>query len=513
MSLAHRAIKNGAFSIVSQITSLVLGLLFAGMTIRYLGTARAGFFMVAGLILGWFGMTGMGGFRAAAVQRLAALSAVRDWGTSRAVLGTVLTANLALSLPFAVISVAAFPYLFTWSRLDAVYRHDAWCVVALGALSFMIDQWAGTLRGLYGAHQRFDLGTYTGFGFGLFGNLARLFVLVQYTTMASVALVNVAVSSVWLAVDLVLTRKMLSGWVLPVWRHAELRPLMRFGAWAWSGDIIGAVASNLGNLVTTYFLGSAPLPYLTLPQRIVTQVHLFVASCCYFLFPTLAAESNASDNVIARVEDRLRWFVGATTWAVYAALVVAGPQLLSLMAGADFARHAYPPLVMFCVLFAINGQNIVYTYASMAVGRIHPSVVCENSASLLTVASNFILIPWLGYMGACWAAMWKVPCIMVQCLWSRRVLGLPTTLRTEWGPYLSPLAGVLVWGGVAVLSRVFCSHTPYLVLAGSLWCGAAAYLLTVWYLETHVLAKHARWAMVLTLVDFVRSRARNRVTQ
>jgi len=505
--LLQRAIKNGVFSVLTQVITLVLGLLFAGMTIRYLGTARAGFFVTAGMILGWFDVAGVGGFRGAAVQRLAVLSAACDWSTSRAVLGTVLFASLGVALPLALASVAAFPYLFSWSRLDASYRDDAWWVVVLGAVGFVVDQGAATLRGVYGAHQRFDLVAYTSFAFGLFGNLARLFVLVCYQTMASVALVNIAVSIVWLATDGLLTRQLLGGWVLPVWRKAELRPLARFGLWAWSGDTMSAIANNAGNLVINYFLGSAPLPYITLPQRIAGQVHVFFASCSYFLFPTLAAQGEKSGSAIARVEDRMRWFVAAGGWPVYVALILAGSTLLTLMAGADFARHAYLPLVMFCVVYAVNAQNIIYTFSTYAVGRIHASVVAETSASVLTVLSNLILIPWLGYMGVCWAALWKIPAVLLQSIWSRRLLGLSRSLRAEWAPYLSPATGALAWLGVAGLSRLLAGGQPYLALALSLVLGGTAYLATVWYLETGVLSPHRRWETVSRTVGLLRARA------
>lgn len=491
--LLQRAVKGSVFSAATQIVSLVLGLLFAGMTVRYLGNARAGFFLVAGLILGWFGVAGVGGFRAASVQRLATLSGLRDWRTSRAVLGTVLLANLAVSLPFAMTSVALFPYLFSWSRLDGSYRHDAWCVVALGAAGFMVDQWSSTLRGVYSAHQRFDLVTYTSLAFGICGNLSRLFALVQYRNMASVAVVNLAVSVAWLGADALVTRRLLNGWVLPVWSREELRPLMRFGLWAWSGDVIGAIATNVGNAVTTYYLGSFPLPYIAIPQRIVGQCHLLLVNTCYFLFPTLAAEGVAAGITISRVEDRLRWFVAAATWPLYVILVLVGPTLLAVMAGREFAVHAYVPLVMFCVLFSINAQNIVYSFTTMAIGRIHPSVVAENAASLLTAVSCPVLIPWLGYIGACWAAMWKMPAVILQSVWSRRVLGLSRSARAEWAPYVSPCVGVLAWLGVAGLSKVLCEHHETLALVISLSCGGVCYLGTVWYLETRSFSRYSRW--------------------
>jgi hypothetical protein len=146
-------------------------------------------------------------------------------------------------------------------------------------------------------------------------------------------------------------------------------------------------------------------------------------------------------------------------------------------------------------------------FSTYAVGRIHASVVAETSASLLTVLSNLILIPWLGYMGVCWSALWKVPAVLLQSIWSRRLLGLSRSLRAEWAPYLSPAAGASVWFGVAGLSWLVAGGQPYLALSMSLVFGVTAYLAAVWYLETRVLSRHRRWETVGRTVDLLRARA------
>ena len=68
------AIKNSSYNTFGQLIVAILGLFFAGMTIRYLGPGRAGFFILASSILGWVQLAGGGAFHAPAVQKLAKLS-------------------------------------------------------------------------------------------------------------------------------------------------------------------------------------------------------------------------------------------------------------------------------------------------------------------------------------------------------------------------------------------------------------------------------------------------------
>ena len=46
------AIKNSFYGMLGQLVVAVLGLVFAGMTIKYLGLERAGFFILISSILG-----------------------------------------------------------------------------------------------------------------------------------------------------------------------------------------------------------------------------------------------------------------------------------------------------------------------------------------------------------------------------------------------------------------------------------------------------------------------------
>ena len=64
-------VKNSLFTVVSQIIILLLGLVFAGMTIKYLGAGKAGFFILISSILGWVNLAGGGEFHLPAVKYIA----------------------------------------------------------------------------------------------------------------------------------------------------------------------------------------------------------------------------------------------------------------------------------------------------------------------------------------------------------------------------------------------------------------------------------------------------------
>ena len=140
------AIKNSSYNTVGQLSIAVLGLLFAGMTIRYLDPGRAGFFILISAILGWVQLAGGGAFHSPAVQKLAKLSFQKEQKIFHDIVRTVVSANILVGIPFAIGAIIAFPTLFSWSQLDEIYRSNAFIVVVFGALGFIIDQYSSGLN-------------------------------------------------------------------------------------------------------------------------------------------------------------------------------------------------------------------------------------------------------------------------------------------------------------------------------------------------------------------------------
>jgi len=332
--------------------------------------------------------------------------------------------------------------------------------------------------------------------------LARLLVLILFTTMASLAWVNLIVSICWLFVDIILVHRLLECWIWPRWHKNKLKPLMVFGLWSWAGDAVGAISTNLSNLVITIYLGSAPLPYIMLPYRICNQLHLFFAGSSYFLFPTLAGQGDRATEDIARIEDRLRWFTAIISFGAYIALAATGYWLLTFLVDKDFANNAMVPLLIYCLIYAINAFNIVYSFSTMAIGKIHASIVAENGSSLLALGFSVFLIPLFGYIGLCMAQLWKIPAVIIQCFWSRSILKLKNTLRLEIAPYISPVIGGACWGLIIFFVRFFYPHQMIEQLIG-LFIGFILFTTTIWYVETHWFPSMQRWPTLIRVVKLI----------
>lgn len=490
--LLNRAIRNGVFSVSAHIINLVLGLLFAGMTIKHLGNAQAGFIIMASFILGWTSLAGGGSFRSPAVQRISFLYSEKHNKKVKEVLRTLLTANIIVAIPFAVATLIAFPILFDWSNLSPSLKNDAWIVILCGTIGFLVEQWSSGLRVIYAAKQRFDLGTISLLIFGLFGNLARLFVLIQYQNMPSLAFVNLIISFLWLIFDIKLVSKLIGGIIIPGWNWIEFKPLLSFGLWSWLGDVSNVLFFNFSNFIVSKYLGSAVLPYIVFPQRIITQVHLFFASGAYFLFPTLAGQGIKAEYDIKRVEDRLRWFFSVSSIGIYIGLFLCGPWLFTFLVNKEFSENAMMPYLLFCIWGITTTQMLVYLYSTMAIGKVKANTITDLTVSILTVVSTYLLIPVFGYLGICIAQLWKVPGVLWHTLWCRRILNIKSSFGATFSTYVSTFIGTTFWIVLHMaIKNLFSVHynlIPILALVEFF-----IYLILIWLLETKLFSYPERW--------------------
>lgn len=502
--LLQRAVKNSGFSIAAQIVTLILGLLFAGMTIRYLGPAQAGFFLVASSILGWNQMAGAGSFKAPAVQKLAQYFTNQSFHQSRILSSTIISANLVIAIPFVIATIFAFPILFSWSKLDTTYENSAYLVVLLGSIGFFIDQWASSIRGVYEAHQRFDIAAYTSSFFGLFGNLARLFSLIYFSNMSSLAITNLIISAAWLLTDFYFVRKLLGGGFMPGWNWKELKPLLNFGFWSWIGNTSNVIYFNITGLILTKHLGSAYLPYIALPQNIVGKVHQFFLSTSYFLFPTLAAQGEQVHEDIARLDDRLRWFMAVMSFYVYTAIYLLGPFLLKILVNKDFSDQANIALGFYCLWGIFTSQMIVNVFTTMSVGKAQANAVVDIIVSCLTIVLTFIFIPKWGFVGVCVAQMVKLPAVIWHLLWSRKLLRLPLRIKETFSPYFSPAIASLAWVGISTifLSNNNPTFVQYLLVFS---IGSALFALLIFCLEKLSFNKFSRINSLIVVYKYIKS--------
>lgn len=507
-SILRRAVRNAVFNGIGTILTFILSFAFAGLTIRYLGESRGGYFMTLQALLGLNFLLLGAGLGTPAVRRLAILYGQNNLLAARSVVGAVVVVNIATTLPIAVLIIIFFSPIFDWTRLDAIYFAEAYSATLLVCASFMVGQISSSWQTVYQAFQRYDLINVLNTVFGFLSGVAGIVALQIMPTMTTVALVGLGVVILRLVCDAYLMRRLLGSVPLIAWPWNEIRPMLKFGGWTYLGTVGAFLFTNIDRLILTTFLGSAALPYYVVPQRLYSQVHSTLVSQTAFLFPMFSAFGESAAQEIARLEDRLRWFIALVSAAVYTGLGLSGTFIIAKLVNSDFAARATAPLILACVQGFLNAQNIYPYFSSWAVGKGAPNAVAQIVNGVLVSVTAIVLIPRLGYLGASIAQLWIGVTVIWHTLWVRRSIAT-TVGRWNWlRPYISPICMSAVWISTMWLSAKF---VPGDSIGFFVWVaiGGGESLAIVWLIEHWFFAVDQRWATLTRAMRIPLSKIEN----
>jgi O-antigen/teichoic acid export membrane protein len=492
-SVLHYAVRNSLFSGFGTVFTFIISFVFAGLTIRFLGNTRGGYLMTLQAILGLNALVGGFGLGTPAIRQTAILFSKGDLAGARALVGSTTTVNVVSALVFALVTIISFPWVFTWSKLDPVYRTDALWATLFVAGSFLLTQAASSWQSIYQSLQRYDLSSSLATVFGLAAGIAGTIVLTLAPTMAAVALVGFCLAVVRLACDAYFSIRLLGGISRPTWRWAMIRPMLGFGGWTYLSSLGGFLFTNLDRLVVTAFLGSAAMPYYVLPQRLYSQVHTALSGQSRFLFPMFSAFGEAVRVEMERLEDRLRWFIALTSGAAYTGMALIGPLVLSQLVSAEYSRLAALPLILACVQGFFHAQEIVPYFYSWALGAGAPNTMADLVNGTLVILTAVLLVPHFGYLGASVAQLWIVGVSVAHTVWVRHLVS-PGGPKFGWlRAYASPAMLVTVW---VSLTNALVHFVPggVVMYISYVAIGGLAGLATVWVVENSWFRSYDRWA-------------------
>jgi O-antigen/teichoic acid export membrane protein len=495
-SILQRTVRNSIFTGLGAVSTFILGFVFAGLTIRYLGESRAGYLLALQAVIALNALVGGFGLGTASVRRLAFLHAQGDFVKARAVVGSVSTVNIITGLLFSLLIVILFPTIFAWSRLEYIYKEDAlWATLFISG-SFLLTQIMSSWRAVYEGLQRYDLITALATAFSLLSGTCGIVVLAIAPTMRAIAVTGFAVNVIRLACDAYFVQRLLKRLPPLTWMWSEIRPMLGFGGWTYLSSLGGFLFTNMDRLILTTFLGSAALPYYAIPQRLYSQIHTALINQYQFVFPMLSAFGDKATIQIERVEDRLRWFVGLVSGAAYTGLFLIGPPILGLLVSPEFARQATLPLVLACVQGFFHAQMVVPYFNSWAVGSGAPNAAAQLLNGTLVGLTSILLVPRFGFVGASIAQLWIGVIVIGHSLWVRHIIS-PRSHIWGWpSAYLSPFLMSLVWLFIVEMGTRLVPSSPSMFYALVL-LGVIVGLWVVRLVERLIFSAYDRWTTLI----------------
>jgi O-antigen/teichoic acid export membrane protein len=502
--MLKKAVTNSFFTTFGALASAAIGLLFAGQTIRFLGDQRAGFLLTIQSVLGLASSVGGLGFGTAAIRRIAFYHGKGDDENARECLGSVIFLNGAISVVVSLGFVAAFPIVFTWSRIDPALRQDAFLATLMVSASFLAQQLLTSYGIVLIATLRYDILATTGTIFGLLSGGAGLVVLTLNKSMVALAGLTLILTLLQLLVNILLARRLLNARITIKFNLKEIREMFKFGAWAWLTEIGSIFSSSLDKIALTSIMGSAALPYYSMSQRIVSQIHGLLSGQSQFVFPLLASQGDETSNKVMRVEDRLRWFIAYISAILYGIVAVFSLPLFAILVTPEFSKLAMIPILLGCVQGFFVAQSIIPYQTSYAEGNGTPVAVTAFLGGTMIFVSMLLLGPRLGIIGINISQLWVGVTAMIMTAWV-----LKSRKSWNWTRLVRPLiTPTMIFAFLISISLIFgekAIHFNIVTTALELVSILLISLLGLW-IEKNKFEEYACFPTLVSALKIVRSK-------
>ena len=387
---------------------LLLALALTPVLVQQMGIERWGLFTLALALVGVFGVFDLG-VGAALTRALATRIGAGEKAGAAELAGAAITALALVSGIVAVAAFAAVPFLVerllnTPPALQAE-AVAAFRVLCLAAPLVVVN---AALWGALAAHQRFREANLVTIPVATMYYLGPVLVLAVWTSLVGVVLALVAcrlantLSYLWLA------RRDLPGLRPAMPRWTVVGPLLRIGGWMSASGMLTQALLYADRFLVGALLTLSAVAFYATPLDLVMRMWILPVAVAQALLPAMASAYATHARTTAGLLRRGALLVSAAVLPACVLLVAAGPEILRLWLGAEFAAGGGRVLQILSV-------GIFFSCAAFAPGALLDAIGRPDANAKWQLAQAALFLPlsalglvWFGIEGA--AAAWAARC-------------------------------------------------------------------------------------------------------
>ncbi len=441
---------------------LLLALALTPVLVHQMGIERWGFFTLALALVGVFGVFDLG-VGSALTRALAERIGRSETEGAAELAGAAMTALALVSGAVALLAFAFAPALVE-RGLNTPPELQAEAVTAIRVLCLAAPLVVvnAALWGTLAAYQRFREANLVTIPVAAMYYLGPVLVLMVWKSLVGVMLALVAcrlantVSYLWLA------RRDLPGLWLRAPRVALVGPLVRMGGWMSASGILTQALLYADRFLVGALLTLSAVAFYATPLDLVMRMWILPVAVAQALLPAMASAYATHPAATAGLLRRGALLVGAVVMPACLMLVAAGPWLLKLWLGAEFAAGGGRVLQILSV-------GIFFSCAAFAPGALLDAIGRPDVNAKWQLAQAAVFLPlsalglWMiGIEGA--AAAWAARCATDAA--GRLALAARHYLAA--GDAARALTAPLLIGGLGLAALLPFSDAAMLALIGAL---------------------------------------------
>jgi O-antigen/teichoic acid export membrane protein len=253
---------------------------------------------------------------------------------------------------------------------------------------------------------------------------------------------------------------------LPLWRRFLLAGLPIAAA-----QILGMAMLRGDALLLSFYQPAAAVGLYGVPAKLFEIATSIPYQFAGLMMPALTAAAKGGRQEFGGT---LRNAVDVTALygvAVILALAFFAPQILTLMAGAEFAAGA-PALVFISAAIALAGVTHILRFALVACERPRFVLMGDSIACVCAFAAYFALIPSYSYVGAAIGTVVAEVAALICMLSGLKRAGRPLPSFTN--PLKAAISGAIAAAAMVLLMRYGWPWLLTLVVGGAVYLGGLA---------------------------------------
>lgn len=469
----RRSAHNAGWSAADYLVLPLLTLIATPIFVHRLGVEHYGVWMLVNSVMGFGGVLSFG-IADATIKYVSHYRALRDLpGVVQVIRSTMALYALLGTFACAVFWVLApllVHHVFKIAEADTALAIQCLRIAGVGIGLRFID---GVFLAVLSGFERYDLAAAVSMptsaatvglalalalgGLGLVPILASSLVILLASSAAKVFIIR---------------RKVLATLsVRPLLYPAAVRQIFAYGFFSWLQGIGGVLLSQFDRFLLASLLGPSALTYYTVCLQLALQVHMLPARAFAFLFPLASAGRASGDTAqLRRVYFSALDFTTAMAIGLGLPIFLFAGNILTLWMGADFAAAAAGILQVLVFGATVAATSIAPYYYLNGAGYVGLNTLLVLVSGAITALGAWLLIPWIGIVGAAWGRLCNLPTSLVSRTFvHRRVLADP-----RWYAAFAILAPVFVCYAVTAPSARLLAQVNLGVAALAAAAGATA---------------------------------------
>ena len=387
---------------------LLLALALTPVLVQQMGIERWGLFTLALALVGVFGVFDLG-VGAALTRALSTRIGAGETEGATELAGAAISALALLSLLVAGIAFAFMPFLV--QRLlntpEALQTEAVWAfrLLCLAAPLVVIN---AALWGTLAAYQRFRQANLVTIPVAIMYYVGPVLVLLVWQSLVGVIAALLAcrvantISYLWLA------RRDLPG-LAPAWpRWALIAPLLRMGGWMSASGILTQTLLYADRFLIGALLTLTAVAFYATPLDLVMRMWILPVAVAQALLPAMASAYATHATMTAGLLRRGALLTMAAVLPACLVLVAAGPEVLRLWLGAEFAQGGGRVLQILSVGIFFSCAAFAPGALLDAIGRPDVNAKWQLAQAAIFLPLSALLLLQAGIEGA--AAAWALRC-------------------------------------------------------------------------------------------------------